>query len=152
MNNIKNKIKNIDLIQFSKGISYSLIYPIDYNKTFLQLTKLGVYCIKSIKNNKFQIYMRLNHILLCNLIYNTDDIKNKNKIKNIYLIHNVTVIPDSFTYRIDYIKTFLKINKSSTFSTYFTKFIKNNKVQIYTKLRLLLIHKSIYNINHIIFL
>ena len=144
MNNIKNKIKNIDLIQFSKGISYSLIYPIDYNKTFLQLTKLGVYCIKSIKNNKFQIYMRLNHILLCHFIYNTND------IKNIYLIHNVTVIPDSFTYRIDYIKTLLKINKSSTFSTCFIKSIKNNKVQIYTRLKLLLIYKGIYNINHII--
>ena len=70
MNN--DKIKNIGLIQISACISETCTYPIDYFKTIVQINKSGkfsTFLIKSIKNNKFEMYSGLKPALIRHCIY-----------------------------------------------------------------------------------
>ena len=69
---------------------------------------------------------------------------NKNNNHTVGLLNTYTDKSSCILYPIDYIKILLQLNKSSKFSTYLVKSIKNNKFQIYTGLKPALIHQFIY--------
>ena len=97
--NNKNKIKNIGLIQISACISESCTYPIDYIKTLLQINKSGkfsTYFIKSIKNNKFQVYTGLKPALMRNCIYTVSRVGLYENFKNNKYFNNKNNIINKF--------------------------------------------------------
>lgn len=96
-----DKIKNIGLIQISACISETCTYPIDYIKTLVQVNKSGYFSnffIKSIKNNKLQLYTGLKPALLRHTIYTASRISiYENLRENKFLSKNTN--PNNFAYK-----------------------------------------------------
>tara|TARA_Y100001958_G_C21162209_1_gene495830 strand:+ start:245 stop:1084 length:840 start_codon:yes stop_codon:yes gene_type:complete len=74
---------------------------------------------------------------------------NSDKIKNIGLIQISACISETCTYPIDYIKTLVQVNKKGSFTNFFIKSIKNNKLQLYTGLKPALLRHTIYTASRI---
>lgn len=53
---------------------------------------------------------------------------NSDKVKNIGLIQISACISETSTYPIDYIKTLIQVSKKGSFTSFFIKSIKNNKL------------------------
>tara|TARA_Y100000741_G_scaffold1444_1_gene1261 strand:+ start:1495 stop:2334 length:840 start_codon:yes stop_codon:yes gene_type:complete len=96
-----DKIKNIGLIQISACISETCTYPIDYIKTLVQVNKKSPFTsffIKSIKNNKLQLYTGLKPALLRHIIYTASRISiYENLRENKYLFKNINT--NNFAYK-----------------------------------------------------
>ena len=88
-NNNKNNFTNIGLLNFPSYIQNN-INTIDY-KTLLQINKsckLSSYFIKSLKNNKIQVYNGLKPALIRQFIYNTSRIILYENFKNNKYVNN----------------------------------------------------------------
>ena len=140
-----DKIKNIGLIQVSACISETCIYPIDYIKTLLQINKTGkfsTYFIKSIKTNKFQIYIGLKPALIRHSIYtvcrvNLYEILRENK----YLQKNINSNNFSYKFLIGGLSGGISQLIASPFDLLKIRYITNSKNNIH-----LSIYKTIQSI------